>query len=81
LASYVRRIYVEKRTGFDIEGQNIFTDLTENLRINNLEKVRVVNRYDIAGITDEEYIAARRTIFGEPPVDLIYDQEFPLSED
>lgn len=81
MISQVRRIHVEKRKGFDIEGQNLFADLKDNLGIDKLEGVRVINRYDLAGITDREYSAARSTIFAEPPVDLVYDEELTLAED
>ncbi len=80
MANNVRRIYVEKRKGFDIEGQKLYADLKENLEIAGLEGVRVVNRYDLAGLTEEAYAAARSIIFAEPPVDLIYEEELPLAE-
>ena len=51
----VRRIYVEKKQGFDIEAQGVLTDLRENLSLSSLESVRVINRYDVDGVTDEEY--------------------------
>lgn len=70
----VRRIFVEKRSGFDIEARSILSDLRENLGVEGLEAVRVVNRYDISGITDEEYTVSRNTIFSEPPVDHVYDE-------
>ena len=74
----IRRIYVEKQKGFDIEAQKLYADLTENLSILNLDAVRIINRYDVTGITDAEYAAARTTIFGEPPVDEVYDEELPI---
>ncbi|MBC9783833.1 phosphoribosylformylglycinamidine synthase [Heliobacterium chlorum] len=76
--SQVRRIYVEKRKGFDVEAQHLCSDLRDNLGIRGLENVRIVNRYDISGIIDEEYQQARTTIFSEPNVDLVYDEELPL---
>jgi len=80
LSGAVRRIFVEKRKGYDIEAQRLYSDLKENLRIKGLEGVRVVNRYDIFGITEEEYARARHTVFSEPPVDLVYDEFLPLEE-
>jgi len=74
----VRRIYVEKKEGFDIEAQAFFRDLKYNLGIKGLEYVRILNRYDVEGITDDEYRACRDTIFSEPPVDKVYDEEFDL---
>jgi phosphoribosylformylglycinamidine synthase len=78
LSAAIRRIYVEKRRGFDVEAQNLYRDLRENLNIEGLEAVRIVNRYDISGLSDEEYAEARHTIFAEPPVDLSYDEELPV---
>ncbi len=70
----VRRIYVEKKPGFDIEAQGAARDIRENLPLAALERLRVVNRYDISGMSDEEYASARSLIFSEPPVDFAYDE-------
>ncbi|KGK86512.1 phosphoribosylformylglycinamidine synthase [Desulfosporosinus sp. HMP52] len=70
----VKRIYVEKKPGYDIEAQGLLHDLSENLGINGLQGLRVINRYDISGITDEEYNKSRPIIFAEPPLDLVYDE-------
>ena len=43
----VKRIFVEKKKAFDVEGQNLFLDLKENLGVENLKSVRVINRYDV----------------------------------
>ncbi len=74
----VRRIYVEKKAGFDVEAKEILADLRENLDMKGLEDVRVINRYDIEGVTDEEYARARGLIFSEPPVDDAYDEEIDM---
>ncbi|HBV88799.1 MAG TPA: phosphoribosylformylglycinamidine synthase [Desulfosporosinus sp.] len=74
----VKRIYVEKRPGYDIEAQGLYSDLIENLGIIRLEGLRVINRYDISGITDEEYAKSRPIIFAEPPLDLVYDEDLEI---
>lgn len=74
----VKRIYVEKKPGYDIEAQGLYSDLLENLGIEKLEGLRVINRYDISGITDEEYLKSRPIIFAEPPLDLVYDEHLEL---
>ena len=74
----VRRIFVEKKKGFDVEATHLLKDLKENLSISGLKEVRLVHRYDVEGITDEEYAGARNLIFSEPPVDYAYDEEYPL---
>ncbi len=78
MSDIVRRIYVEKRRGFDVEARDLFQDLKDNLQINALKELRIVNRYDISGITGEEYDLSRNLIFSEPPVDLVYDEELPV---
>lgn len=76
----VRRIYVEKKDGFDVEAKGILADLRENLSMKGLESVRIINRYDVSGISDEEYQKARNLIFSEPPVDNAYDEEIEINE-
>ena len=80
LMAEVRRIFVEKKSGFDVEAKEILADLRENLSMKNLFGVRIINRYDVEGITDEEYAKARCLIFSEPPVDTVYDEEVCISE-
>lgn len=78
----VRRIFVEKREGFDVEAKGLFKDLKTNLGIHGLKSLRIINRYDVSGISDDEYKAARCIIFSEPPVDSVYDEtlEFDTGE-
>jgi len=78
MAEQVKRIYVEKRPGFDVEARSLLNEFRHNLGISTLEAVRVINRYDVAGISDEEYARSRKTIFAEPNADYVYDEKFPL---
>ena len=75
----VKRIYVEKKPGYDIEAQGLHSDLLENLGIKGLQGLRVINRYDISGITDEEYLKSRSIIFAEPPLDLVVNEVLEIS--
>jgi phosphoribosylformylglycinamidine synthase len=74
----VKRIYVEKKPGYDIEAMGLYSDLIENLGIEGLVSLRVINRYDIAGISDEEFAKSRPIIFAEPPLDLVYDEDLKI---
>ncbi len=74
----VKRIYVEKKTGYDIEAQGLYNDILENMGINGLDGLRVINRYDMSGITDEEYAESRPIIFAEPPLDLVFDEHLQI---
>ncbi|HBQ63335.1 MAG TPA: phosphoribosylformylglycinamidine synthase, partial [Clostridiales bacterium] len=76
----VRRIYAEKKPGFNVEAMAVFNDLKENLRISGLTGVRVVNRYDVQGISAEEMEGALHSIFSEPPVDHVWLEDFAIPE-
>ena len=73
----VKRLYVEKRQGFDVQAQKLYADLKELFKLDGVEKVRVIRRYDIEGLTDEEYEQTKPVVFYEPPVDAIYEEELP----
>ncbi len=76
----VRRIYVQKREGFDVEAKGILQDLQENLQITELKDVIVLNRYDVSGIDEETYNQAKNTVFSEPQVDICFDEEYPFEK-
>lgn len=73
----VKRIFVEKRHEFAMEAQNLLRDLKQNLGILGLERVRIIQRYDIEGLSEKDYQLARWTIFAEPPLDQIYEETLP----
>ncbi|MDR0490957.1 MAG: phosphoribosylformylglycinamidine synthase, partial [Oscillospiraceae bacterium] len=73
----VFRCFTEKREGYDIEARSILRDLRDFLGISGLEFVRVLNRYDIEGISEDIYLSARVTVFAEPQTDNIYDEIAP----
>ena len=73
----VRRIYVEKKKGFDVEAQGLFDDIKSNLHIENLTGIRVINRYDVEGVDDETVEMAKYSVFAEPAIDNAYDEELP----
>lgn len=72
----IKRLYVEKKAGCDIEAQHLLEDIRENLGISGLLGIRVLNRYDIEGISENDYEYAKKTIFSEPPVDYVYEETF-----
>ncbi|MDR3011953.1 MAG: phosphoribosylformylglycinamidine synthase [Chitinispirillales bacterium] len=74
----VRRIYVEKREGYDVCSGRLLADFRDNLGISGLTGVRTINRYDVQGLPDEHYQAVRNTVFADPSADHIYDEEIPL---
>lgn len=75
--SMVRRVLVEKREGFDLEAKALKKDLVESLHISNIDNLRILNRYDVEGISEEVYENAAKTIFSEPNLDVVYYEEIP----
>ena len=71
-AAMVSRIYVEKKPGFDVEAQQLKAELTEILGVSGLTGVRVINRYDVEGISQELFDSCVPTVFSEPQVDVTY---------
>ena len=78
----VKRIFVEKRQGFfDIPAQRLCDDLVETFRLTDLRAVRIITRYDIEGLSDEEFAQVRNIVFADPPVDTVYEDVLPFFSD
>ncbi|HCB99726.1 MAG TPA: phosphoribosylformylglycinamidine synthase, partial [Ruminococcaceae bacterium] len=77
----VYRIFVEKRQEFSVEAANILTDLRTAFQIDGLSRLRILNRYDVEGITEKTFEKAKTTIFSEPQVDMLYSKMDPLEDD
>lgn len=76
----VYRIFSEKKPEFAVEADQLLHDIHSDLSINTISKVRVINRYDISGVSHDEYAHARNIVFSEPPVDFAYDETIDLSD-
>ena len=68
--SMVSRIYVEKRPGFDVEARQLAGELRTILGIDGLSRVRLINRYDVEGISSELFDQCVPTVFSEPQADV-----------
>ena len=78
--SDVIRVFVEKKPGFDVEAQHIKADLIGNLGLSSITDLKLLNRYDVSGLSREEFDRARTTIFSEPNVDNVYDEVYKAPE-
>lgn len=65
----VFRVHVEKKPGFDVEAQQLTNELRTILGIESLNNVRIINRYDVEGISEELFGQTIPTVFSEPQVD------------
>ncbi|MDO4193994.1 MAG: phosphoribosylformylglycinamidine synthase [Erysipelotrichaceae bacterium] len=73
----VYRCFVEKKPAYAVEAAAVFNDLTIALRNDHVKSVRVLNRYDLENILEDDYKAARYTILSEPQVDDLYEETMP----
>jgi len=67
----MNRIFVEKKTEFNAEARHLLHDLRESLSLHGLENVRVIQRYDVDGLSAAEFDDAVRRILSEPQVDVV----------
>ena len=76
----VRRIYVEKKEPFAVKAKELAEEIESFLSIKSVEQVRVFIRYDVERISDEVFERACRTVFSEPPVDVLYEETIEIPE-
>mgnify|MGYP002520609133 CR=1 FL=1 len=77
--SKVRRIYVEKKDAYAVRAKDLKQQIKDYLGI-KADEVRELVRYDIEGVSDETYRKAKVTVFSEPPIDVVYEESFPVKE-
>ena len=76
----VRRVYVEKKPAYAVKAGELKAEIASYLGISAVSDVRVLIRYDMENLSDEIYGLALTTIFSEPPVDEVYEEDFPKKE-
>ena len=81
MSSNVKRLLVEKREGFDLEAKALMKDLKDSLHIDCIDDLRLLNRYDIEGLSDEICDSASKTIFSEPNLDVVYKENVEYDKD
>ena len=81
MSSNVKRLLVEKREGFDLEAKALIKDLKDSLHIDCIDDLRLLNRYDIEGLSDEICDSASKTIFSEPNLDVVYKEDVEYDKD
>ena len=77
--SKVYRVYVEKRKEFAVEADEVLNNLKTQLGLANLEGVKVVNRYDVQGVSEDVLNEGISTILSEPMVDDIHREDYPVT--
>ncbi len=78
--SDVIRIFVEKREGFNVLAKQTLWDIRHNLGMRSVTDLRYIVRYDIEGLTREEYNSAKGVVLSEPNADVIYEEALPIDD-
>ena len=76
--SDVIRIFVEKREGFNVVAKQTLWDIRHNLGMRSVTDLRYIVRYDIEGLTRDEYDKAKGIVLSEPNADVIYEETLPV---
>ena len=77
----VKRVYVEKKEPFAVKARELKEEIGSYLGIGGVQDVRVFIRYDVENLSEEVYEKACRTVFSEPPVDILYEETIEIPED
>ena len=76
-----KSIFVEKKNRFNVEGKSLLEDFKTNLRVESLENVRVVNKYILGKVNEEEYKKSLYSVFSEKTVDNLYEEKIPMDNE
>ncbi len=69
----VYRVYVEKREGLAHEADSLRYEIRHLLQIRSLERVRILNRYDVEHLECGLFEASKDKVFSEPQLDTVSD--------
>ena len=70
----VYRVYVEKKPALAHEANTLLAEANGLLGLRSLTGLRILNRYDAENITPELFDYAKKTVFSEPQLDVVYDE-------
>ncbi len=78
--SNVKRVFVEKKPDFAVQAKDLENEIKGYLGVLDIASVRVLIRYDVENVSDATFEKACNGIFAEPPVDILYREEFPAGD-
>src|SRR5690554_1231915 len=70
----VRRIYVEKKQGFNTEALLLRDYFRDNLQLSNLDNLRILNRYDVLGVEEKDFARVVKEVLSQPNQDNVYEE-------
>ncbi len=78
--SSVKRVFVEKKPEYAVQAKDLLHEMKGYLGIQDVESVRILIRYDVENLSDEIFEKACNGIFAEPPVDILWREEVPVTQ-
>lgn len=69
----IKRIFVEKKDKFEVEAKSLTQTFQRILKIQKLESMRILYRYDVEGVADGLFNQIIGTILSEPNVDQVFE--------
>ena len=76
----IKRIYTAKKREWATSSQRLLREINSFVGINATDLIEFI-RYDIEGLPSGCYEQAKTTIFSQPPLDLVYEEELPALPD
>ena len=78
--SKVYRVYVEKRKEYKVEALEVLHNIKEQLKIEALEDLSIVHRYDVQHVEEEILNQGISIILSEPMVDDVMLEDYPCED-
>ncbi|MBC3888536.1 phosphoribosylformylglycinamidine synthase [Acetobacterium paludosum] len=76
----IKRIFVEKKEKFEVEAKALTQTFQRILKIQNLESMRILYRYDVEGVEEGLFDQVISIILSEPNVDTVTENTFPKGD-
>lgn len=70
----VFRVFVEKKSAYNISASKLRKELVSLLGATNLIGLRIINRYDVEGLEEDLFQQCIPLVFSEPPLDTVYTE-------
>ena len=70
-----KRIFVEKKANFGIKSESLVKELTHNLQLTSLTKLRMIQVYDVFDLAEDLYDRAEKHLFSEQVTDCVLTED------
>ena len=77
--NFMYRFYIERKEGFRVEANRIYSEINSFLGISGVTEVRYLNRYDIENVSEDVAKIAATRIFSEPQSDFCAAEELDMT--